>query len=313
MQVQSITSPRSRVPLAPRIVAALATSLACAVWLPATAATLDRIQETGRIKLGYLTDARPFSYRNDAGNPDGYGIALCQQVAERVGVQLKLPQLAVDWVPVPFEQRLTQVQQGSIDLLCAPLSETAARRQQVSFSIPVFPGGVRAVLRADAPGALKEALSERPASRPVWRGSPAAKLLEKKTFAVVSGSTTETWLAGRILMFQIDAKTVKVPDYRTGLQQLRDGKVDVFFGERSLILGALDDSSRQKVEILDRLLTYEPLKLPLARGDEDFRLLVDSTLSETYASGRIAELYAKWGGTFDDKTRAFFMWTTLAQ
>jgi polar amino acid transport system substrate-binding protein len=308
-----MTSPRSRAPLAPRIVAALATSLACAAWLPASAATLDRIQETGHIRLGYLDDVRPFSYRNEAGSPDGYSVALCQQVAERVKVQLNLPQLAVDWVQVPFENRLSQVQQGTIDLLCAPLSETVARRQQVSFSIPVFPGGVRAVLRADAPKALKNALSEHPASRPVWRGSPAAKLLEKKTFAVVAGSTTEPWLAGRILMFQIDARTVKVPDYRTGLQQLLDGKADVFFGDRALILGALDDSSRQKVEILDRLLTYEPLKLPLARGDEDFRLLVDRTLSEMYTSGRIADLYAKWGGTFDDKTRTFFMWTTLAQ
>ncbi len=36
--------------------------------MPAAAATLDRIRETGRIRLGYLADARPFSLRNEAGD-----------------------------------------------------------------------------------------------------------------------------------------------------------------------------------------------------------------------------------------------------
>lgn len=312
MQVQTTTIPRSRGLRAPCVLGVLVASLACAAWLPASAATLDRIQETGHIRLGYLTDARPFSFGNGTGSPDGYGIALCQQVAERVKVQLKLPQLAVDWVPVAFDRRISDVQQGNIDLLCTPLSETAAERQQVSFSIPVFFGGVRAVLRADAATALKEALGEQRAPRPVWRGSPARKLLQKKAFGVVAGSTTEDWLSSRITMFQVDATTVKVPDYRTGLQQLLDGKLDVFFGDRAVVLGALDDASRPKVEIFERLLTQEALKLPMTRGDEDFRLLVDSTLSETYASGRIADLYAKWGGRFDDQTRTLFLWVTMA-
>jgi ABC-type amino acid transport substrate-binding protein len=177
----------------------------------------------------------------------------------------------------------------------------------------VFAGGVRAVLRKDAAAALKEALASKPTERPVWRGSPAAKLLEKKTFAVVAGTTTESWLAGKISMFQIDARTVTVPDYRTGLQQLLDRKVDVFFGERAVVLGALDSSQLKQVETLDRLLTQEPLSLVLARGDEDLRLLVDRTLSDAYRSESFGELYGKWCGAFDDKARTFFLWSTLGQ
>ena len=57
--------------------------------LPAAAATtLDRIKETGRIKFGYLVDARPFSFRNDSGAADGYAVALCQQIAAQMKAQL---------------------------------------------------------------------------------------------------------------------------------------------------------------------------------------------------------------------------------
>jgi polar amino acid transport system substrate-binding protein len=135
---------------------------------------LDRIKESGHIKLGYLVDARPFSFRNETGVADGYAVTLCQQVAEQVKKQLALPQLTVDWVPVTLDSRLREVQQGGIDLLCTPTSVTLTRRQEVSFSIPVFAGGNRAVLRADAPAALREALAETPSTKPVWRGSPAA-------------------------------------------------------------------------------------------------------------------------------------------
>ena len=160
------------------------------------------------------------------------------------------------------------------------------RRQDVSFSIPIFAGGNRAVLRADAPTALREALGESKGPRAVWRGQPAAKVLKGTSIAVVAGTTSETWLKSRREALQVDARIVPVVDYRSGLQQVRDGKVDVFFGERSLVLGALSDKERGDFVILDRLFTNEPAALALARGDEDFRLLVDRALSKFYASAR---------------------------
>jgi hypothetical protein len=45
--------------------------------------TLDRIRSAGRIRLGYRADARPFSYKDELGQAAGYGVALCQKIAER--------------------------------------------------------------------------------------------------------------------------------------------------------------------------------------------------------------------------------------
>jgi ABC-type amino acid transport substrate-binding protein len=313
MQSQFAVSGARRTWLA-RVVAAFAVSLAFAALSPASAQTLDRIRAAGQIRLGYLADAPPFSVRNQAGAAEGYSAALCQRVADRVKTQLGNASLTVEWVLVTLDNRLRDVQQGNVDLLCAPITETVAGRQAVSFSLPVFPAGVRAVLRNDAVVQLREALAASTRDgRVVWRGSPAATVLGQKTFAVLAGSTTEVWLNSRLASFQIDAKVVPVADYRAGLQQLLDRTADVFFGDRALVLGAMNDEARENLTVLPRLLTQEPLAFALARGDDDFRLLVDRALSDTYASAEFDELYAQWLGELDDASRAFFQWNTLSQ
>jgi ABC-type amino acid transport substrate-binding protein len=65
--------------------------------------------------------------------------------------------------------------------------------------------------------------------------------------------------------------------------------------------------------VLDRLFAYEPLALALQRGDEDFRLLVDRTLSELYRSGEIGNLYASWFGEPDENALTFFRLSTLPE
>jgi ABC-type amino acid transport substrate-binding protein len=313
MHIESVVSGARRARLAARLIAAFTAAVVIGAALPASAATLDRIQETGRIKLGYMADAQPFTSRNEAGTAEGYSVALCQQVVEQVKSQLGRSDLAVEWVPVTIGNMMSQVKQGDIDLLCRPITATFARRADVAFSIPVFAGGVRAVLRNDAAAALRDALSGTPSGNAIWRGSPAATVLGQKSFAVVSGTTTESWLAGKIMSFQIDSKIVPVADYRTALQDLLDRKVDVVFGDRALVLGAMDSSMSENLTILPRLLTHEPLAFALARNDDDFRLLVDRALSDSYASAGFADLYATWCGEFDDSTRAFFQWNTMVQ
>jgi ABC-type amino acid transport substrate-binding protein len=309
MRVERIAIPRG---LPGRLAsqAAAVFALGFLAAMTASAATLDRIHESGHLRLGFLTDASPFSYRGKSGAAEGYSVALCQEVAEQVRTQLQRPDLVVDWVEVAPDDALREVQAGGIDLLCVPTSATLRRRQDVSFSIPVFAGGIRAAVRKDAPAALRQALGEDQPQRPVWRGSPAAKLIEKTTFAVVSGMTAESWLARTLDSFQIHATIVKVPDHRAGLQQLLDRKVDVLFGDRSVMLEAMDEASMREVVIFPRLFTHEPLSLALARGDDDFALVVDRALSRLYSSGDFPKLYSKWFGDFDEAARTFFLWST---
>jgi ABC-type amino acid transport substrate-binding protein len=304
-----------RVRIAAFAIALLATALPFIDAAPASAATLDRIKETGKITLGYRTDAQPFSYRDPSGAAAGYSVALCQKIADQVKGDLGLSKLTVEWTPVALADRFSAVQQGKVDLLCGADTVTLARRKEVAFSMPVFTSGIGALLRADAPAALRQILAEgQPPSHPVWRGTPARTLLEKKTFTIVTGTTGATWLPGRLDAFQISATVAPVDSYDAGIKRVLDRTTDVFFGDRALLLEAARRSPAVgDLVVLDRLFTHEPVALALARNDDDFRLVVDKTLSGLFASKDFDGLYLKWFGEPDESALRFFRANVLPE
>jgi putrescine:ornithine antiporter len=286
--------------------------LALAGAAPASAGTLDQVKQAGRIRLGYRSDARPLSYADESGKAAGYSVALCERVVEATKLELGLADLSVEWVRVTIESRFRALQQGEIDLLCGAETATLARRGEVAFSIPTFPGGIGALVRADAPARLREVLSGRPPEfRPYWRAT-AGQILQAQTFSIVAGATSEAWLAGRIKDLKLTAKVAPVEGYEAGVRGVLERSSNVFFGDRAILLDAAKRSpATRDLVVLDRLFSYEPLALALARGDEDFRLVVDRTLSRLYRSGEIGALYAKWLGEPDDNALTFFRLNAL--
>lgn len=263
--------------------------------------TLDRIRAAGKMTLGYYAEARPLAFRNNTGDADGYGVALCRLVAADVQAALKLPNLATQFVAVEGNDRFTAVKDGRIDLLCGPSEETLARRADVSFSIAVMDSGTSVMLRKDAPAAFRDVLEGRDGpQQPLWRGSPGLTALRERTFAVVAGTSTENRLKDARDRLKVNSSIVSVPDLATGISQLADGKADAFFGERTVLLDAIKrDAAAGELVVLDRYFDHTPLSFALARGDEDFRLLVDTSLSHLYRSGKVAEAYTQFFGKPD--------------
>jgi putrescine:ornithine antiporter len=298
-------------------------SAACAVLCAAVAApapaqgptapasaTLARIKQSSRIRFGYQPDARPFSFTDSSGKAAGFSVALCQKVADEVKAELGLTALNVEWVPTGRSERFTAVQQGKADLFCGADSETLARRQAVGFSLAVFPGGIGALLRDDAPQRLNEILNQKPPSSPTWRAS-AGQLLQTQTFAVVAGTTAETWLGGKLREFKLDSKVAPVTSYDAGVKAVLDRKASVFFGDRAVLLDAVANNPQgTKLQVLDRHFTYEAFALPLPRGDEALRALVDRTLSHFYPTPEFRALYTRWFGQPTADVVAFYRWNT---
>lgn len=311
MQIAGSKSPqRQSVRFAAFLIAAAA--IASLPFAPVAAATLDQVKASGKLLLGYRADARPFSY-DESGKPAGYSVALCEKIADEVKTELGLSAMTVEWVPVTLEDRFRALQDGKIDILCGADTATLERRKEVSFSIPIFSSGIGAVLRSDAPGPLRDVLAGTPPSGPVWRGSPA-RILDKKTFTVVKGTTGEKWLAERMQAFKIDASTSTADSYEAGIQQVLDGTSDVFFGDRPILLeAAVGGPSASELVLLDRLFTHEPLALAIERGDEDLRLIVDRTLSRLFRSKDFHDFYFKWFGEPDETTQSFFLQNALPE
>ena len=304
----------------------LMTSTACAIVClaiaapaaPATAQksgaaaspTLTRIKQSGRIRFGYQPDARPFSYRDQSGNAAGFSVELCKKVADAVKAELGLPTLTVEWVAVSSADRFTAVGTGKIEAFCGADSDTWARRADVAFSLPVFPGGVGALLRKDAPERLTEILNQKPPSNPTWRAS-AGQLLQTQTFAVIKGSTAETWLGGKLTEFKLSSKTAPVTSYDAGIAAVLERRASVLFADRAVLLDAVaHNASGSKLEVLDRLFTYEAFALPLPRGDETFRGLVDHTLSRLYPTTEFRALYVQSFGEPTADVVTFYRWNT---
>ena len=278
----------------------------------AAAGTVNRIRVSGRIKLGYRVDAAPFSFKTDAGNAGGYSAAVCLKVVEGVESGLGLNRLMVEWIPVTLDERFQKLQTGEIDLHCGADTVTLERRIQVAFSIPIFPGGIAALVRSDAPPRLQEVLAGRgEVFRPTWRAT-AGQVLHSRGFSVVAGTTAAAWLTERIGDLKVVATVTPVAGYEEGIERVLNRKSDVLFGERAILLNAAARARAPgELRIVDRQFTYEPLALAMGRNDDDFRLLVDRALSQLYRSGEIGALYSTAFGEPGEEAITFFRWNAL--
>jgi polar amino acid transport system substrate-binding protein len=272
---------------------------------PVPTTTLDRIKSSGRIVLGYRTDAAPMSSRDASGKPVGYSVELCGKVADALKRDLALSALTVEWVVVG--SGFADVAEHRADLVCSADTVTLANREQASFSIPIFPGGVSALVRSDAPEQFRRTLEERPkAYQPLWRGTPPPTL-DHRTYSALVGSETIDALKSRIASMRLSANVASVANYEAGLAAVVDGSTDVLFGERAQLLQAVQSSpDAKKLTVLERNFTFGAVALALARNDDDFRLAVDRALTSIYADPQFGAIYATSFGALDPVSVAFF-------
>src|SRR5262245_56596835 len=253
--------------------------------LAATAAgaqTLDKIQKTGTITLGFRPDSVPFSFVDPQQKPAGFSVDLCSRVVAGLASQLKLPSLKMVWLPVSAQDRIEQVTSGKIDIECGTTSVTLGRQRLVDFSLITFLDGGAFLARA--------AGGKAPRSPQELRGARVA---------VSAGTTTEKALRKMIADNGSGAEIVLVPNHVEGVKQLIDGKVAMYAADRTVLIGLLVNAGGQQapLQLLDFMFSYEPYAL-MMRRDADFRLAVNRELAEVFRRDEIQGLYRKWFGQF---------------
>lgn len=273
---------------------------------PLRAQTLARIQQSGRINLGFLADQPPFSFQAADGKPGGYAVDLCGAVVDTLKARLRFPELRAQYVRVSRANELNMVESGQVDVLCEAVPETLEARARVSFSIPIFVGGLGVVVRADAAPALKKVLNGQVArTGPTWRATINGGL-ENRTYAVLAGSGTESLVRERITTLGVIAKVVPVKTYEAGVGLLERGQADALFGDRAMLTTVAAGRNEPELEVLDRRFTLAPAGLVVQRGDENFRLAVDTALSKLYRSGGVLALYSQHFGEPSETARLLF-------
>jgi polar amino acid transport system substrate-binding protein/glutamate/aspartate transport system substrate-binding protein len=261
------------------------------------AQTLDRIRDTGTFKLGYREDAAPFSFRNTLGEPAGFSVELCRLVAAEARAALGLDEIAIEYVAVGTEDRFQAVQDGRIDILCGATTVTLSRRELVDFSLVTFVDGAAVLLRADGPEDLLGLAGQR--------------------IGVREATTTEQALRETLAEVGLDAEVVTVASHEDGLARLEAGDIAAYFGDQAILMFlATGSEAPENLKLSEEQLTFEPYALALARGDSDFRLLVDRTLARIYRSGTIDQLFTNAFGRNADQSpvlRAVYLINALAE
>jgi ABC-type amino acid transport substrate-binding protein len=251
--------------------------LAFALAAPAAAQTLDRIRAASAITLGYIENAAPFSFV-DKGEPQGYSVDLCREIARGIAAQLGLPKLETRWVALTIQNRLQAVAERRVDLECSTTTWTLARQRNVDFSLITFVDGGSVLTRAGA-------------------GLGRLADLDGKRIAVIKGTTTEQALRASLARYAPKAEVLTVSTRPEGVRLVEDAKVDGFAADRTTLVGAvLGKSGAGAYRLLDEDFSIEPYAFALPAGEHDYRLAVNRVLARLFRTGEIAKVYDRWLG-----------------
>lgn len=262
----------------------------------AAADAMSRIRDSQVLTLGFMDGFAPFSAGSEQA-PQGYAVELCRAVAERLRQAPGFAGLQVRWRALAEPDVANTLSAGQVDLFCTPVVETLARRKNLDFSIPIFTSGLAAMVRRDAPSTLLGPLSGSGGDNgPRWRATINAGL-SKHRFAVLQGTVSSDWARQRIRQLGLQSTLQEVPTYQEGVRRVAAREVDAFLGDRMVLLGYLaGQAEHEQLWVPEHLFVMNRVALAMARGDEDFRLLVDSALSQALAGQRGEELFTRYLG-----------------
>ena len=247
----------------------LAASLACLASSPSLAAdaTLQKIQASNQLTIGYRQDAAPLSYADTNGKPTGYAIELCQRLASRLQTQLKLPNLQLRYVPVSIAERFDRIADGKIQLECADSTNTKARRERVAFGLPYYYAGARMLVRKD---------------------DNREQIGQMGRIAVIAGSTGQ-----QVSERQRGATMVTVTSTEAGVKAVAEGHADAFVSDD---IALIDQAKVLKgaVKVVGPRMSVEPLAPLVPKNAPEFQALIDQAMKDMYRDGTARQIYRKW-------------------
>lgn len=254
----------------------VAMALSLSVRAEALDGVLAEIRDTGEITLGHRDVSIPFSYLDDKQQPVGFAMDLCGKVIEAVKAELHMPSMRVKLRPVQLRNQMSLIQDGTVDIVCGPASNTLERQKLVTFSNTIFVSSIRAVVRNSSTIRTFEDMAG-------------------KAVSLTAASTSIDLLRRREQDHVFVTDKVISPDHSTSFMALASGRTEAFVMDDILLTGLVANSSKPaRWRIIDDALSVEPYGLILPKDDPSFRALVNRTLGELVESGDFERLYDKW-------------------
>ena len=239
-------------------------------------ATLKKIKDTGSITLGHREYSIPFSYYDDKQQVIGYSHELMLKVVDDIKTNLKLSKLDTKLMPVTSANRITLIQNGTVDIECGSTTNNLERQKQVSFSTTIFVIGTRLMAKKDA-------------------GINDFADLAGKNAVTTAGTTSERLLRKMNEDKKMGMNIISAKDHGEAFLTLETGRAVAFMMDDALLFGEMAKAKR----VSDWIVTgtaqsKEAYGCMVRKDDPEFKKMVDASLTKAMTSGDAEKIYAKW-------------------
>ena len=237
--------------------------------------TLQKIYETGVIRIGHRENSPPFAFLDAKCRPIGYSVDLCDVVVEQVAEHVHRS-LRVEYVPVSPSNRFDLVQSGAVDLECGSTTASAERRTVFDFSPPIFVTGTKLLVK---------------------RGSGIRSLrdLQRKTVVLTSGTVHADNVPRLAQRQKLASQFVLAPDHDASFNLLAAGKADAFANDDIQLHGAVAlRIAASDYCVVGDLLSCADYALIFRRSDAEFAEVVNQAFQRMAKSGETRAIYRRW-------------------
>jgi glutamate/aspartate transport system substrate-binding protein len=256
----------------------IAASVAVAILsAPAYAAgTLDKIKASGTVTLGHRESSIPFSYYNDQQQVIGYSHEIMLKVVDAVKAELKLTKLDTKLMPVTSANRITLIQNGTVDIECGSTTNNTERQKQVAFSNTIFVIGTKLMAKKTS-------------------GINDFPDLAGKNVVTTAGTTSERLIRKMNEDKAMKMNIISAKDHGESFLTLETGRAVAFMMDDALLYGEMAKAKKPGDWIVTGTAqSKEAYGCMLRKDDPEFKKVVDAAIAKVQTSGEAEKIYAKW-------------------
>lgn len=242
---------------------------ALAVVVAPLAAKADKLQDvltSGKLRVGVLSDAAPWGFKDAKGELAGLDIDLAKLIAADMGAKLEI-------VPVTGAARIPSLLSDKIDLLIAGLGATPERAQQIMFSQPYAVVN----LGVYGPKSIATATGKKPDN------------LEGHTVAVAKGTTLDIWLTDNAPK----VKLIRFEDTPAAIAAYLAGQADSFAENSAIALKVVEQNPTKEVE-MKFVIRQSPAHIGVRQGEQNLLNWINTDLFANKLNGKLGQLQLRW-------------------
>ncbi len=231
------------------------------------AKTPEDIQNAGKPVMATNAEFEPFEFK-DGDEVVGIDIEISQKIAEKLGVELEVSDIA-------FDTLITALQSGKADIVAAGMTADEDRKKNVDFSDPYFNASQAIIVANDSDIVSRTDLNG-------------------KTVGVQLGTTGDKYCTNED--GENDITVAEVKRYSKGMEAVSDliaGRIDAVVID-NFPAEKLVEKNSDKVKKLDEALTSEEYAIAMPKGSTELQKMVNEVLKEMQDSGEMDEIVGKY-------------------